>query len=143
MHKKTMVQAFGLALTGLFAAGAAMAADGQQQAAPQGVSAQNSQVTFIDPATGKRRAPTAAEVAKLNKMIESSRAAQGVDRGPRTMADAHATLRTLKLRSGRTVTGMDVPESLSTRLVAERAADGSYRIHHEGETSAAAVEVTK
>lgn len=143
MHKKTMVQALSLALGGLFVAGAAMAADGQQQAAPQVASAQNSQVTFIDPATGKQRAPTAAEMAKLNAMVQKNRALTTAASGPRTITEARSTLRTVKLRSGRTVTGMDVPESLSTRVVAERTADGSYSVHHEGEKSAVAVEVTK
>jgi hypothetical protein len=38
---------------------------------------------------------------------------------------------------------MEVPESLMSSLVAERRADGSVSIHHQGDSQQAATEVTQ
>jgi hypothetical protein len=100
----------------------------------------------IDPATGRLREPTAAERSALSKALleqaaqnsslqarsASGAGATGFVR-PLTEQDASATVRKLRLRSGVQVTSMAVPESLVSSLVAEKQADGSVVIHHQGE----------
>lgn len=134
--------------------GSAMAADpgapdqqaGEPATAESTVFFQGVQVA-IDPTTGRLVAPTAAQRAALSAAMRK-RAASAPSRGlsgmPSNEAEALRTLRTHRLRNGRTVVGMKVPESLMVSLVAERRADGSLDIHHAGDSNeAGAVEVTK
>jgi|GEM_PF-567310 len=158
MHKKFMSQAIGLALSGLLVAGAAYAADQKStDTAEKSVTVQGVQVA-IDPATGQLVAPTTAQRAALSRaLVESaassraagSRSALGGlaiarDAGPADEAAARKTFHTIRLKNGQQAVGMEVPESLMSSIVAERNADGSISIHHEGDTShAAATEVTQ
>jgi hypothetical protein len=139
MESTGKIQAMGLLLMAVFAT-ASMAGEGRA-AAP--ASLQNQQVTFRDPATGRTRAPTEAELAELSR-IAAQEAATQPSTGPLTEADARATLRKVRLSTGLEVTVMDVPQSLETSVVAERGADGKYHVHHAGDTPrAAAPEVSQ
>jgi hypothetical protein len=149
MQKKVMIRAMGLVMSGLFAAGAANAAD--QKSAPVAetvVSVQGVQVA-IDRATGRLVAPTDAQRAALSKAMLDRAAAQapaarGIRAVPRNETEALATKRTVHLKNGHTVVGYSVPENLMSSLVAERNADGSLNIHHAGDNNQPkAVEVTK
>lgn len=139
MENTGKIQAMGLLLMAVFAT-ASMAGEGRT-AAP--ASTQNQQVTFRDPATGRTRAPTEAELAELSR-IAAQEAATQPSIGPATEADARATMRKVRLSTGLEVTVMDVPQSLETSVVAERGADGKYRVHHAGDKPrAAAPEVSQ
>jgi outer membrane receptor for ferric coprogen and ferric-rhodotorulic acid len=127
------IQAWGLMLMAAFAT---VSMAGEDRSAT--LATQNQQVTFRDPATGQARAPTAAELAELSRIAGQQAAAQPPSAGPVTEADARATMRKVRLSTGLEVTVMDVPQSLETSLVAERGADGKYRVHHAGDTPAAA-----
>jgi hypothetical protein len=73
-------------------------------------------------------------------------AARARQRGPaipRNEAEARQTLHTIRLKNGGQAVGMEVPESLMSSLVAERRADGSVSIHHQGDSQQAATEVTQ
>lgn len=139
MQSTGKIQAIGLLLMAAFAT-ASIAAD-ERKAAP--ASTQNQQVTFRDPATGRVRAPTDAELAELSRIAAQQSAAQP-SIGPQTEADARATMRKVRLSTGLEVTVMDVPQSLETSVVAERGADGKYHVHHAGDHApAAAPEVSQ
>src|SRR3546814_7083925 len=96
-------------------------------------------------------APTAEQRAALSRaMLQQSAGTSrkvgtlGQSAAPRNEAEARATFRTLKLRSGHVAVGMALPENLMSSLVAERRAAGSLSIHHAGDTpSTPAAEVTK
>lgn len=83
---------------------------------------------FVDPATGKLQAPSAAQRQALGKVIQQDRAAVLAKR-PRDEIAARTTLRTS--RSGQVYALMQVPDSHFSNLVAERQADGSIRIDHQ------------
>lgn len=136
MENTGKIQALGLLLLAVFAT-ASMAGDEHRAA-----SAQNQQVTFRDPATGRTRAPTEAELAELSR-IAAEQAATLPSTGPLTEADARATMRKVRLSTGLEVTVMDVPQSLETSVVAERGADGKYHVHHAGDQQPAAPEVSQ
>jgi hypothetical protein len=153
MHSKNMFQAIGLALSGLLVAGTAYAADQKApQVAEQSVTVQGVQVA-IDPATGQLVAPTAAQRAALSRgMLERPSASGNLrSRGildssaaPADEAAARKTFHTFRLKNGHEAVGMALPESLMSSIVAERRADGSLNIHHQGDTNASgATEVTK
>ena len=145
MHKRTMIQSAGMSLLGVLLSGA-MPLWAAQQAAepPETVSVQGVQVA-IDPTTGRLREPTAAERAALSQaLLERARQRRGLQASgsggtafvrPLTVQEAQATTRKLRLRSGVEVTGVDVPQSLVSSLVAEQQADGSLRIQHQSETT--------
>ncbi|WP_199098551.1 hypothetical protein [Dyella sp. ASV21] len=146
MRKTLKIQTAGLSLAAVLLAGVLPAyAAGQDSAAAQTtVSVQGVQVA-IDAATGRLREPTAAERAALSKALVQQAALnrsaqQSVNSTdfvrPLTEQDAKATLRTLRLKSGVEVTAVDVPESLVSSLVAEKQADGSVVIHHQGDEAA-------
>ncbi|WP_449426576.1 post-PEP-CTERM-1 domain-containing protein [Rhodanobacter lindaniclasticus] len=104
----------------------------------------------IDPATGQLVAPTAEQRAALSRaMLEQSaaapaaRSARRANAAPRDEAEARQTLHTIRLQNGGHALGMEVPESLMSSLAAERRADGSLSIHHQGESGQAAAEVTQ
>jgi len=140
MESTGKIQAMGLLLMAVFAT-ASMA--GEQRAAAA-ASTQNQQVTFRDPATGRTRAPTEAELAELSRIAAQQAATQPAPTGPLTEADARATMRKVRLSTGLEVTVMEVPQSLETSVVAERGADGKYHVHHAGEQPrAAAPEVSQ
>ena len=151
MSMKWVVTGSGLALVGLVMATAAIAAEPQTATQPASVTVQGVQVA-IDPVTGQLVAPTAKQRAALSKAMLQQAAtaprqlgARGEPAAPRNEAEARATFRTIRLRSGHTVVGMELPENLMSNLVAERRADGTLSIHHAGDTPVApnAVEVTK
>ena len=153
MHKKIMIQAVGLALSGLLMAGTAYAADQKSpQAAEKSVTVQGVQVA-IDPATGRLVAPNAEQRAALSRALMErpagssilrSRAGLDSSAAPADEAAARKTFRTIQLKNGHKAVGMAVPETLMSSIVAERRADGSLNIHHEGDTNdSSAMEVTK
>ena len=84
----------------------------------------------IDPATGRLRAPTAAEQAKLRTAVSSRlRTADPMSiakPGPKTLAEARHTLR--RDRNG--VMSMHVPEELMSSMTAHQREDGSIVIGH-------------
>ena len=142
MRTKRMIRAVGLSLTGWLLAGAASAQVVDCEAAQPAitVAVQGVQVA-IDPATGRLREPTAAERAALSEaLLEQSRLPRRSVSGtefvrPLTEQEARATTRKLRLSNGVEVTGMDLPESLVSSLVAEKKADGSVVIHHQGDAT--------
>ena len=149
MQKKVMAQALGLVLSGVFMTGAAQAADQKTSSAPETtVYVQGVQVA-IDPATGHLVEPTAAQRTALSNAMAARAAivaprSIGTSAIPRNEAEALKTLHTITLKNGHTAVGMQLPENLMSSLVAERAADGSLNIHHEGDNNATkVVEVTK
>ena len=132
MTSRTLAQALGLVLTGMFTmAGAAQAADTPQATQPQTVVVQGVQVA-IDPSTGRLREPTAAERDALSKafQVRSSKAASALS-APRTAADARATFRTVNLGNGVRAKAVRVPQELMSSVVAERTADGKLVVHHD------------
>lgn len=141
MTSRTLAQALGLVLTGMFTvAGAAYAAETPAtQAKPQATAGQAMQVVAIDPATGKLRAPTAAERAAYSKAAQARQSRVSALTGqPRTNADALKTARTVTLRSGGKATGMRLPQERMSSVVATRQADGSLSIHHDDQGANAA-----
>lgn len=153
MRRKFMVQAVGLALSGLLMAGAAYAADQKSpQVAEKSVTVQGVQVA-IDPSTGRLVAPDATQRAALSRALLmrpaasstlSSRLGRGDSAAPADEAAARKTFHTFRLKNGHQAVGMAVPESLMSSLVAERKPDGSLSIHHEGDTNdSSATEVTQ
>jgi hypothetical protein len=140
MTSRTLAQALGLVLTGMFTvAGAAYAADTPStQATPKATTGQAMQVVAIDPATGKLRAPTAAEQAAYSRAAQARQSRAAALTGqPRTNADAVKTARTVNLRGGGKATGMRLPQERMSSVVATRAADGSLSIHHDDHGAAA------
>jgi hypothetical protein len=141
MTSRTLAQALGLVLTGMFTvAGAAFAADTPStQAAPKAAAGQSLQVVAIDPATGKVRAPTAAERAAYAKAAQVRQSRVSALTGqPRTNADAVKTARKVTLRNGAKATGMRLPQERMSSVIATRAADGSLTIHHDDHGAQAA-----
>ena len=149
MQKKVMAQALSLVLAGVFMMGAAQAADQSTTTAPEAtVYVQGVQVA-IDPATGHLVEPTAAQRTALSKAMAARAAivaprSFGTPAVPRNEAEARATFHSFTLKNGHKAVGMALPENLMSSLVAERRADGSLSIHHQGDENAVkAVEVTK
>jgi hypothetical protein len=136
MNSRALTQAIGLVVVAtLVASVAAHAGDTTKPvpaaAASQSVMFQGVQVA-IDPATGRVRAPTAAEREALSKaMLQPSavRTKAGAVARPQTRADALKTLK--RSRTGKYAASMQVPESMMSGLVAERRADGSISVHHD------------
>ncbi|TCV92299.1 hypothetical protein EC912_1074 [Luteibacter rhizovicinus] len=146
MTSRSLAQAAGLVLTGIFTvAGSAYAAD-TPQAAQQTVTLQGVQVA-IDPATGRLREPTAAERAALSQAIGAKALQQSAFVGqPLNEVEARSTFKKVQFRNGATATSVKVPASLMSSVVAERLPDGSLAIHHDdGQTpsSSKAPEVTR
>jgi hypothetical protein len=153
MRSKILPRTIAPMLLGLLVvAGAATAAEQKpapSPTAPASINMQGVQVA-IDPATGRLVAPTAEQRAALSRaMLEQAAnapAARARQRGPaipRNEAEARQTLHTIRLKHGGQAVGMEVPESLMSSLVAERRADGSVSIHHQGDSQQAATEVTQ
>jgi hypothetical protein len=134
MTSRTLAQAIGLVLTGIFTvAGAVHAAETPAiQATPQVRAVQAGQQVAIDPATGKIRAPTDAERAAYSKAFQARQnRVTSLSTQPRTNADAVKTARKVTLQSGAKATGMRLPQERMSSVVATRAADGSISIHHD------------
>lgn len=134
MNSRTLAQAVGLVLTGIFTvAGAVHAAETPQtHAAPQVRAVQAGQQVAIDPVTGKIRAPTDAERAAYSKAFQARQSrVSSLSTQPLTNADAMKTKRTVMLQSGAKATGMRLPQERMSSVVATRAADGSISIHHD------------
>ncbi|MDQ7994434.1 MAG: hypothetical protein AAGC76_01130 [Luteibacter sp.] len=132
MNSRTLAQALGLVLTGIFTvATAAQAAETPQVTAPQTVMVQGVQVA-IDPSTGRLREPTAAERAALSKAFQvNAGKSASLSARPRTAADAKSTFRTVSLGNGVHARAVRVPQELMSSVVAERQPDGSVSIHHD------------
>jgi hypothetical protein len=147
MSSRSLAQAVGLVLTGIFTSvGVASAAETPQTAAPQTVTVQGVQVA-IDPSTGRLREPTAAERAALSKafQIRSAKAAS-LNAQPRTAAEATSTFRTVSLGHGVRAKAVRLPQELMSSVVAERMPDGSLAVHHDDhgiQASPKAPEVTR
>lgn len=114
-----------LLLAGLTVGFAATAAEPAPQ--PEATGTFNGVTVAIDPATGRLRAPTAAELAALRKA-----APRGADRmsiakpGPKTRAEAERTTR--RHKDGHV--SMQVSEDMMSHVVATQQADGSIVIQH-------------
>ena len=133
MYSRTLAQAVGLVLTGVFTLAAAVhAAEAPKSDAPQTVVVQGVQVA-IDPSTGRLREPTAEERAALSKAFGT----QGVTASklsvgqPRTAAEAKSTFRTVSLGNGIHAKAVRVPQELMSSVVAERQPDGTLSVHHD------------
>lgn len=133
MYSRTLAQAAGLVLTGVFTLATAVhAAEAPKTAAPQTVVVQGVQVA-IDPATGRLREPTAEERAALSKAFgaQSVSAAKLSAGQPRTAAEAKSTFRSVSLDNGVRAKAVRVPQELMSSVVAERQPDGTLSIHHD------------
>jgi hypothetical protein len=133
MYSRTLAQAAGLVLTGVFTLAAAVhAAEAPKTAAPQTVVVQGVQVA-IDPATGRLREPTAEERAALSRAFgaQNVSAAKLSAGQPRTAAEAKSTFRSVSLDNGVRAKAVRVPQELMSSVVAERQPDGSLSIHHD------------
>lgn len=130
---KTLMSSAGLLLAGACLASAMPAFAAEQTAEPQQatVAVQGVQVA-VDPSTGRLVAPTDAQRAALSAALLKQVSTQPSDR-PLTTVDAAKTLK--RPSSGRYSAVMQVPESLISGLVAEKQADGSVAIHHQGEAA--------
>lgn len=140
MQEKTVIQTIGLSLAAMsLSAIVPVWAAGQEAGT---VAAQGVQVA-IDPVTGRLVAPSDAQRQALSAamLTQPNRlSANAVQQRPMTEADAARTLK--RSSTGRYAAVMQLPESLSSSLVAEKQADGSIAIHHQGEgTHAAPLEV--
>ena len=149
MQTKWVRRSLGLAIAGLMLSAAANAAEPPAATSATSVTVQGVQVA-IDPVTGQLVAPTAEQRAALSRaMLEQAAAAPATRSAlrraavPRNEAEARQTTRTIRLQNGGQAVGMAVPESLMSSLVAERHADGSVSIHHQGDSRQAATEVTQ
>jgi hypothetical protein len=149
MQTKWVRRSLGLAIAGLMLTATVNAAEPAAATPATSVTVQGVQVA-IDPITGQLVAPTAEQRAALSRaMLEQAAAAPAARAGlrraasPRNEAEAQQTLRTIRLQSGGQAVGMEVPESLMSSLVAERRADGSVSIHHQGDSRQTATEVTQ
>src|ERR1700755_2260631 len=103
MTSRTLAQALGLVLTGMFTvAGAAYAADTPAtQATPKATAGQATPGVGIDPASRQVRGPTAAERAAYAKAAQTRQSRVSALSGqPRTNADAVKTARKITLHSG-------------------------------------------
>ena len=146
MQKKLMGAVAVAAVAALATSGAAMAAPPIAKAKQTTVAYNGVQVA-IDPATGRMRAPTAADRQALSEAIQRDLAksrATGYVAGQRPRTEAEA-LSTLKVnRKGRVGMAMQVPESQFTYIPATRNPDGSGSIRHEGDSEGPAPqEVTR
>ncbi|HET6554848.1 MAG TPA: hypothetical protein VFG49_15080 [Dyella sp.] len=145
MRKKTMLPPSGLLMAGLCLAGAMPVSASEQTSEPAQatVAVQGVQVA-VDPSTGRLVAPTDAQRAALSAALLKQATTPNLQVGQRPLTTADAA-RTLKRSStGRYSAVMQVPESLISGLVAERQADGSIAIHHQGdEPQAKAQEVSE
>ncbi|MDF3983819.1 hypothetical protein P3W24_17275 [Luteibacter sp. PPL201] len=138
MTSRTVAQAVGLVLTGMFiSVGAAHAADTPSApTAPRAVSA-GVQVA-IDPVTHQLRAPTDAERAAYAKAFQERQSRiSAFATQPRTRADATKTLRTVDFGNGMRGKAVKLPQEMMSSVVATRNADGTISIHHDGDDSAA------
>lgn len=139
MQKKVTARAVGLALSGLLVAGTASAA-GQKAAQAEAtmVDVQGVQVA-IDPSTGRLVAPTAAQRAALSAaMLKEANAAplgttHTMSQRPRNELEALKTLK--RTKTGKYAAVMQVPETLTSSLVAETRADGAVVIRHQDEAA--------
>ena len=114
-----------LLLAGLTAGFAAYAAEPAPQAEATGTF--NGVTVAIDPATGRLRAPTAAEQAALRKAAPRAGARMSIAKpGPKTRAEAARTVR--RHRNG--MTSAHVSEDMMSHVIATQQADGTIRIDH-------------
>lgn len=97
----------------------------------------------IDPATGRLRAPTAAEQAELRAAVSTRlRKADPMSiarPGPRTLAEARLTMR----RHPDGMMSMFVPEDMMSQLTATQLEDGSIVIGHGDATHVETVEAVR
>ena len=120
-----------LLLAGLSAGFAAHAAEPATADAPATGSYAGVTVA-IDPATGRLRAPTAAEQAELRKAAAANSRLRTADRmsiakpGPKTRAEAERTMK--RHRDGRV--SMQVSEDMMSYVTATQLEDGSIVIGH-------------
>ena len=146
MQKKLMGAVAVAAVAALATSGAALAAPPIAKTKQSSVAYHGVQVA-IDPATGRMRAPTAADRQALSEAIQrdlaKSRATGSVaGQRPRTESEALSTLRINK--KGRVGMAMQVPDNQFNYLTATRNADGSISIRHQGDSEGTAPqEVTR
>lgn len=136
MHEKTVIQTIGLSLAVMSLAAIAPVWAAEQQAGT--VAVQGVQVA-IDPASGQLVEPSDAQRQALSAAMlsqPSRLSSKSVQQRPKTEAEAARTLK--RSSTGRYSAVMQLPESLSNSLVAEKQADGSIAIHHQGESAPAA-----
>lgn len=134
MQKKLTGAVAMAAVATLAASGAAMAGPpaSKMSRTSQATVAQQGVQVAIDPATGRLRAPTAAERQALSSDLRNTRSAGSVaGQRPRNESEALSTLRVS--RKGRIGMSVQVPENQFNYLTAQRNADGSISIRHEGD----------
>lgn len=146
MQKKLMGAVAVAAVATLAASSAAMAGPpaSKMSKARQATVVQPGLQVAIDPVTGHVRAPTAAERQAFGNAHATSQPAGSVaGQRPRNESEALSTLRVNK--RGPLGRSLQVPESQFNYLTAERNADGSISIRHEGDADhdAAPQEVTQ
>ena len=146
MQKKLMGAVALAAVATLAASSAAMAGPpaSKMSKARQATVVQPGMQVAIDPVTGHVRAPTAAERQALSNARTTSQPAGSVaGQRPRNESEALSTLRVN--RRGRINMSVQVPENQFNYLTAQRNADGSISIRHEGDADqgAAPQEVTQ
>ncbi|MGH8033100.1 MAG: post-PEP-CTERM-1 domain-containing protein [Luteimonas sp.] len=114
-----------LLLASLTLVGAAHAGELAAQSADETPVYFNGVKVAIDPATGKLRQPTAAEIQALRAVIAPDSRSMSIGKPmPQSQAASNATYR--KLKNGGVM--VQLPESSMTSLVAVRQADGTLRI---------------
>lgn len=137
MTSRTLAQAVGLVLTGMFTmAGSAYAADSSSPQSTSHAGSANVQVA-IDPTTHKLRAPTDAERAAYAKAMQQRQTRfSAFSTQPLTRSDATRTLRTVQFSNGMHGKAVKVPQEMMSSVVATRNADGTISIHHDGDQAA-------
>lgn len=133
MQKKLM-GAVAVAAVATLAAGAATAGPpvSKMSKARQATVVQPGMQVAIDPATGHVRAPTLAERQAIsNARVDSRLTGSVAGQRPRNESEALSTLRVN--RRGRINMSVQLPENQFNYLTAERNADGSISIRHEGD----------
>lgn len=133
MQKKLM-GAVAVAAVAALAAGAATAGPpmSKMSKAKQANTVQPGMQVAIDPATGHVRAPTLAERQAIsNARVDSRLTGSVAGQRPRNESEALSTLRVN--RRGRINMSVQLPENQFNYLTAERNADGSISIRHEGD----------
>jgi len=114
-----------LLLTGISVGFAAQS--GEPPATSETTGTYNGVTVAIDPATGRLRAPTAAELAALRHAAPRTTDRMSIAKpAPKTRAEA---ARTIRRHPNGSVT-MQVSEDMMSNVVAHRQADGTLRLDH-------------
>ena len=114
------------------AAGATEVPKQTSQPGEQAYAYYNGVKVAIDPATGRLRQPTPAELQQLRTTLPAQARATHERKAPANEAEAHKTLRPLPAGG----VEIQVPEDRMSALTATERSDGSIRISHGDEAAA-------